>query len=159
MANCSLGFAVSWICFVISIATMGMGFLYVFLRFKEVDPLDFDGCDIKIGEFCKWRMIFTIRPTMLLDLWTPVIMGLLGTAVHVHALRFSNIVLWFLPHGYVGYGVFMIIMALVANFGYCGQLGLILAFCSLAGALLCFIARCAMEGGIISVYSRWAYAG
>merc|ERR1712029_372990 len=86
-----------------------------------------------------WRQIFTLRPGILLDLWAPVLFGLLGLCVHV-ASDGRKIV-----KNYVQYMLLMLLTALFANVGYVGQFGVLLAGYSTLCAMACIVARLAGE--------------
>eukprot|EP00405_Crypthecodinium_cohnii_P020013 CAMPEP_0206476648 /NCGR_PEP_ID=MMETSP0324_2-20121206/34856_1 /ASSEMBLY_ACC=CAM_ASM_000836 /TAXON_ID=2866 /ORGANISM="Crypthecodinium cohnii, Strain Seligo" /LENGTH=99 /DNA_ID=CAMNT_0053952349 /DNA_START=108 /DNA_END=404 /DNA_ORIENTATION=- len=98
---------------------MVMGFVYVILygqqHHQKALHLSFK-CDFAEADCnAQWRTLFTLRPDILLDLWLPVLMGLLGISLHVSSLRFCALFESLLPNGYVGYGMHMIFLALFAN--------------------------------------------
>merc|ERR1712217_418849 len=88
--------------------------------------VNFQACEIFEPEDCNlaWRQVFTLSPAILLDLWTPVILGTLGMAIHIKALKFTWV------KSYAQYALFMAITALCANVGYCAQCGILVAVLS-----------------------------
>merc|ERR1712151_1128695 len=82
-----------------------------------------------------WRTVFTLRPDVFIDLWTPVIIGAIGTCIHLKFLNFPYV------KNYEMYSVFMVMTALFANVGYAAKLGVFVAILSVIAALLCVVAR------------------
>merc|ERR1712079_901790 len=104
---------------------------------------EFSTCDF-LEEDCniQWRWVYTLRPDILLDLWAPVLFGLLGLSIHV-ASSDRQIV-----KTYVYYAVFMLMTALFANIGYVGQFGVLLAGYSVVSAVACVVAHLTGERDI-----------
>lgn len=155
MANCDVGMITSCICFLGSIATLMLGFLYLVLRLEEM-RLEISDCGFVQADCnVSWRGLFTLRPEVLLDVWTPMLIGTMGSSIHVHSMRFNFLFEWLLPINYVQYAVFMLVSALFAAVGYCGQLGLMVgAFC-LVAAFMCILARLMGDIGIKRLQTKW----
>jgi len=129
-----------------------MGIIYLILKIKDLD-VEFGDCGFIEPADCNgphwngdwfhgrgvhgphWRSVFTLNPVILLDLWTPVIIGALGVCIHLKSLNFPYV------KNYETYAVFMVVTALFANVGYAAQLGVIIAFLSGVAALMCLVAR------------------
>eukprot|EP00440_Ansanella_granifera_P033842 gb/GFBE01036717.1/.p1 GENE.gb/GFBE01036717.1/~~gb/GFBE01036717.1/.p1 ORF type:complete len:156 (+),score=15.68 gb/GFBE01036717.1/:1-468(+) len=155
MANCDVGLVTSCLCFIGSLSVLALGFLYLVLKLEQM-RLEFSDCGFVQAD-CnwKWRGLFTLRPNVLLDVWTPIILGILGSSIHVHSMRFCFFFEWILPTNYVQYAVFMLVTALFASFGYCGQLGVIVGAFSLCTVVLCILARLTGENGIKRLQTKW----
>eukprot|EP00405_Crypthecodinium_cohnii_P009909 CAMPEP_0206428290 /NCGR_PEP_ID=MMETSP0324_2-20121206/5565_1 /ASSEMBLY_ACC=CAM_ASM_000836 /TAXON_ID=2866 /ORGANISM="Crypthecodinium cohnii, Strain Seligo" /LENGTH=300 /DNA_ID=CAMNT_0053893767 /DNA_START=169 /DNA_END=1071 /DNA_ORIENTATION=- len=103
------------------------------IRFEECESLLEEDCNII------WQSFFTFDPETLLDIWTPVILGLSGAVMHLPSLRHFSLLEWFLPHNYTHYSFFMVVAAFCGNIGYVGKLGIILGCATLLGAFLCLL--------------------
>ena len=69
-----------------------------------------------------WRSIFSFSPSIFLDLWTPLFFGLISVFLHFPGLRMKSLNNWY------RISLFFLITALFANFGYTGNLGIIVGF-------------------------------
>lgn len=141
-ASCDMGRIVSCICFIGSICTFILGMIFLFLKIENL-RLEVTDCGL-FEEDCNqpWRTVFTLRPEILLDLWTPVIVGVLGAGIHVRSMKVGFV------KTYVQYAIFMLITALFANFGYLGQCGVFLGAFNVLAAVLCILARLMSENAI-----------
>eukprot|EP00928_Gymnodinium_smaydae_P013325 TRINITY_DN14870_c0_g3_i1.p1 TRINITY_DN14870_c0_g3~~TRINITY_DN14870_c0_g3_i1.p1 ORF type:complete len:179 (+),score=23.85 TRINITY_DN14870_c0_g3_i1:71-538(+) len=155
MVACDSGLIASCVSFIASACTLSLGLAYIVLRIESLD-FHFQKCGF-FEEDCNdhWRGIFTLRPNVLLDVWTPVLIGILGLSVHVTRLRFCQCFAWVLPADYVQYAVFMFVTALFANVGYCGQCGIIVGAVSAFACTLCIIARLVGDGQIKMLQTKW----
>jgi hypothetical protein len=133
--KCDFGITTSAICFVASLCTFCLGLVYLILRIAYL-KVEFGGCGFLEPADCNrdWRTVFTLNPFILLDVWTPVILGGIGVCIHLKDLKFPYV------SNYAQYALFMLVTSLFANVGYVGQLGIIIAVLSATGALLCSIA-------------------
>merc|ERR1712151_1479395 len=129
--------------FLASCCTFVLGIIFVALKVKDLGLL-FEECGFLEPADCnlQWRTVFTLRPEILLDLWTPCILGFLGMAIHIKSLKFPYV------DNYVKYSLFMILTALFANVGYVAQLGVIIASLSGIAAVLCIVARLTGDKGL-----------
>jgi len=141
MASCDAGLIASIFCFICSFLTLSVGLIYIFLKIVNLTLL-FDGCGL-FEEDCnrEWRTVFTLRPEVLLDLWTPTIFGLLGLSIHCTAFQPCPLVAKLLPMTYIQYAFLMTVTALFANFGYLGKAGIIVGILCLIAALFCIVVR------------------
>eukprot|EP00915_Cephaloidophora_sp_WS-2016_P006404 GHVH01008617.1.p1 GENE.GHVH01008617.1~~GHVH01008617.1.p1 ORF type:complete len:162 (+),score=12.63 GHVH01008617.1:10-495(+) len=84
-----------------------------------------------------WRMkVFSFELSVFVDVWTPVVFGLLGITIHstpesASAKRIGT--------SYTRYAVFLIVQALFGCIGYGGAIGIILAGMPLLSAFLALI--------------------
>merc|ERR1711939_202397 len=72
-----------------------------------------------------WRSVFTLNPVILLDIWTPLIVGIIAmglTCQKFKVVESIKVDTWF---KFCGFQVFM---AFFANFGYTGKLGVWFGF-------------------------------
>mmetsp|Transcript_108143 Transcript_108143/g.305762 ORF Transcript_108143/g.305762 Transcript_108143/m.305762 type:complete len:159 (-) Transcript_108143:50-526(-) len=125
----------SWVALIASVCTFLQGFLYLILKIVDL-RLEFGDCGF-FEEDCNgvWRSVFTFRPSILLDIWTPLLVGLVGMALHLKSLKTKYMT------NYLQYALFMLVTALFANFGYVGGLGIILGTLSLLACVLCIVTR------------------
>jgi len=124
----------SWVCLVASVLTLLQGVIYLIAKMAELD-LFFGTCGI-FQRDCnvRWRAVFAFNHVILLDLWTPIILGCIGVAVHMKpSLKFTRIT------SYRLYAGFMLVTTLYGNFGYVGQFGILVGVFPLVGCLLCII--------------------
>eukprot|EP00440_Ansanella_granifera_P022192 gb/GFBE01024109.1/.p1 GENE.gb/GFBE01024109.1/~~gb/GFBE01024109.1/.p1 ORF type:complete len:175 (+),score=43.02 gb/GFBE01024109.1/:1-525(+) len=68
--------------------------------------------------------------------WVPFLMGLFGTFM----LRPMLLEVVGFPRNFLQYGLWLIIQAMFGNMGYCGKLGVICGFASIALGLVCIVA-------------------
>mmetsp|Transcript_71456 Transcript_71456/g.201730 ORF Transcript_71456/g.201730 Transcript_71456/m.201730 type:complete len:151 (-) Transcript_71456:212-664(-) len=136
MADCDFALITSCLCFIASCLTLVQGIAFLFFKVKNLEVL-FQDCDgLLEPEDCnvQWRAVFTLRPEVLLDLWTPVILGALGIAIHLKRDR-SPI------KSYVAYAFFMFTTATFGNIGYLSQAGIFLAVFTTIALAFCLVAR------------------
>merc|ERR1719461_2209898 len=145
----------SLICFLGSLCTLVVGILYLILRLEDL-RLEFDGCSF-LEEDCnrRWRDLFSLRPNILFDVWTPLLFGILGTSIHLHSLRFNHFFELVIPNNYIQYAAFMLVTALFANFGYCGQFGVLVGFTSVLGFVMCIMARLMGESWVKQLHTKY----
>merc|ERR1719210_705935 len=126
------------------------------LKSEDNMHIAFESCEL-LEEDCnqEWRGLFTLRPNVLFDVWTPLLFGILGTSIHVHNLRFCFFFEWLLPRSYVQYAFFMLTTALIADFGYCGKAGVIVGAVSVVSFVLCIIVRLTGESAIKVLQTKW----
>eukprot|EP00420_Gonyaulax_spinifera_P038311 CAMPEP_0197886604 /NCGR_PEP_ID=MMETSP1439-20131203/16974_1 /TAXON_ID=66791 /ORGANISM="Gonyaulax spinifera, Strain CCMP409" /LENGTH=150 /DNA_ID=CAMNT_0043506411 /DNA_START=88 /DNA_END=540 /DNA_ORIENTATION=- len=135
MVAVDAGTIASCLCFICSLCTLALGVLFLVLTAHDL-RLEFSDCGF-LEEDCNraWRHVFTFRPEIVFDLWTPIVIGTLGICIHLKSVKFSWVA------NYVQYSLFMLVNALFANFGYCGQGGILLGALSLLAVVGCIVAR------------------
>merc|ERR1712187_1026337 len=103
-----------------------------------------------------WRLFLSITPNVLLDIWLPLVIGIIGMGIHVESFKLAAMEVVH-PVNYVQYVLFMIVTAFFANFGYYGQFGIIVALFSLFCAVACACARFsgAQEVTKVQVADKW----
>mmetsp|Transcript_90711 Transcript_90711/g.234225 ORF Transcript_90711/g.234225 Transcript_90711/m.234225 type:complete len:156 (-) Transcript_90711:323-790(-) len=154
MANCDVGVIVSAVSFVASMLTLAVGVIYLILKLENASVHFYDCGFVTADCNDPWRRVFTLSPIVLLDLWTPVIMGLLGITIHIRSLLICNIEESLLPHNYVQYGFFMLVTALCGNFGYCGKFGVLVGILSSISVFLCIMAKLMGESLVKALQTR-----
>merc|ERR1711920_675906 len=133
----------SSMCFLASLTTLVQGLIFLAQKLQDLS-VEFSACGF-LEEDCNiaWRQFFTLRPDIFLDLWAPVLFGILGLSIHLASTDSRRFV-----KNYVYYAVFMLTTALFANIGYNGQLGVFLAGYSAVCAAACAVARLTGEKDI-----------
>mmetsp|Transcript_105131 Transcript_105131/g.339066 ORF Transcript_105131/g.339066 Transcript_105131/m.339066 type:complete len:151 (-) Transcript_105131:16-468(-) len=140
MVACDVGLAASCASFMGSLGTLLVGVVYVVKRAGDRRLPSFDKCGFMEPDCNKdWRKVFTLQPEVLLDLWTPFVIGALGTCLHLKSPRLTFV------RDYLQYGLFMLLTALVADVGYLGQCGMLVAVLSVVATGLCIFAHVAGE--------------
>jgi len=81
-----------------------------------------------------WRSMFTLAPTVLLDIWTPFVFGVIATMTQLTSNRWEKTC-----SSWTRVLLFHLVMALFANFGYAGCLGVLIGFISIVVASIAFI--------------------
>jgi len=81
----------------------------------------------------QWRTVFTFAPDNFVDLWTPLILGMISLFMHIGALRWNSI-----SSNWLTTCVWYLMCSLFGCFGYAGQMGIfgglyvvLVSFCSL----------------------------
>lgn len=150
----SVGFFTSCLCFVVSLLTLIQGIAYVILRLAGMDA-EFESCGFFEADCNRgWRGIFSLRPSVVFDAWTPFALGVLGVSVHISFLRLCAFFAWILPTTYAQYAFFMALTALFGNVGYLGQCGIIIAILSGLAFLACVITSLLGESSVKMVQSK-----
>eukprot|EP01055_Gregarina_sp_Pseudo9_P000228 Gregarina_sp_Pseudo_9__227@NODE_1148_length_1837_cov_198_471079_g1074_i0_p4_GENE_NODE_1148_length_1837_cov_198_471079_g1074_i0NODE_1148_length_1837_cov_198_471079_g1074_i0_p4_ORF_typecomplete_len156_score24_27DUF4064/PF13273_6/35DUF4064/PF13273_6/43_NODE_1148_length_1837_cov_198_471079_g1074_i05551022 len=85
-----------------------------------------------------WRdMLFTFRPNTFVDCWTPLVLGLAGTAAHFEGVGGG---ISFLTKDFLTAAIFQLICAFFADLAYNGGLGILFSIFAFAASLLGFVA-------------------
>jgi len=115
--------------------TLILGVIHLVYKIENLS-VEFSDCSL-IQEGCnqQWRTVFILDPNIVFDLWTPTVFGLVGIGLHCRFVYYK--VVW----NYVMFALFMIVNALFANMGFCGQFGVGVAAFSFASCLVCIIVR------------------
>jgi len=142
-ASASAGTVASVLCFIASVLTLLVGLIHFVQKAEDLD-VNFSDCSF-FQEDCNggWRNVFTFRPNVFFDIWTPLVFGLLGIGLHCRFVYYKIVL------NYMTYAFFMIVTALFANVGYVGLCGVLAAAFSVACALVCVIVRLMGEMGIV----------
>lgn len=138
----SVGRIASAIFFVGSVLTLVVGFVHFWQSLTNL-KVHFSNCGF-FKEGCNeaWRNFFTFKPNVVVDLWTPTVLGFLGVGLHCNFMSYKVL------KDNMLYFVFMVVTALFANVGYAGQFGVITAAVSMVGAIVCLSARLLGEAGV-----------
>ena len=84
-----------------------------------------------------WRTIFSFNLSIFFDLWTPLFLGIACIHMHVPALTGQGV--WE-KNQFVRNAFLYLFVALVANFGYAGNFGVLVGFVNVLASLFCFVA-------------------
>eukprot|EP00450_Noctiluca_scintillans_P018398 CAMPEP_0194512442 /NCGR_PEP_ID=MMETSP0253-20130528/44442_1 /TAXON_ID=2966 /ORGANISM="Noctiluca scintillans" /LENGTH=149 /DNA_ID=CAMNT_0039355893 /DNA_START=31 /DNA_END=480 /DNA_ORIENTATION=+ len=136
MAQLDMSMIASALSFICSVCTIAVGIVYLFdkvqgAKLRTDCALFAPDCNVQ------WRKVFTLNPIVLLDSWTPIILGFLGTQVHVKAIRIDM----FMPTNYIQYAFLMLITAIFADLGYSGMFGVLVGVLSLVASICCVVAK------------------
>ncbi|XRB01173.1 Transmembrane protein [Pycnococcus provasolii] len=71
----------------------------------------------------RWRNVFTLRPDVFLDVWSPLMFGIIMVLCH-----FANFKVNFIAGSWARMAFFYLFGSLFAIFGYAGNLGIITGF-------------------------------
>jgi hypothetical protein len=139
--SCDAAALASVICLIASLCTIVIGSIYIFLKITNAN-WKFSSCGL-FEEDCNyaWRQVFTFRPDILLTMWTPLVLGTIGTSIHFRNLRFCAFFDQLLPTTYTHYAIFMTVTALFANMGYTGQAGVMIGSLCIIAAFVCVVAK------------------
>lgn len=81
-----------------------------------------------------WSAFFSVIGILPAE---PLIFGLFGSFMHRPCL----LQVFGFPRNFLQYGMFMVLQALFGNFSYCGKLGVVMGYCSLAVACMSFVCQ------------------
>lgn len=134
MAN-ELNVVGKWLGLISSVLTLVLGIVHLVTIDASVKwPAGSDF--IKDVQKETWRdRLFTFQPDLFFDAWTPFVFGAIGVMAHIK--QFPNICK--LTKNFLRYFVFLFIMALFANLGYNGGLGILFGSVTLLAALFALI--------------------
>lgn len=144
-----------------AICVLIVGFMHLFWRIDSLDVCNDDNDNVEcymssllfwengnIDEISPslnqhWRYSgFTFIPSIFVDLWTPMIFGVISCLQMISGTE------WYLISGnWVKAMLWHTVMALFACFGYAGQAGLIIGTIVSFTAILCFFGAVAKWGG------------
>merc|ERR1711920_201586 len=130
-------------CFLASILTLLVGIIHFVQKVEDLRVVFSDCGFFQEGCNAPWREVFTLRPNIFFDLWTPTVFGLLGIGLHCRFVYYKIV------YNYMTYAFFMAVTALFANIGYVGIFGVFCGMFSVACALVCVMVRLMGEGGIV----------
>lgn len=144
--ECNFGGVTRVLSLVAGVATIVCGIVHVTSQFRKACRGDFTDCvgpwlywssdtfteDVNAGY---WRdTLFSLKPDSFCEQWGPLFLGLATVFTHTAALRIDAICL-----NWARVCMWFLFLALFANFGYAGNLGILTGFLSSLVALLAFI--------------------
>jgi len=88
-----------------------------------------------LGDPVNWRGFFTFEPDSFLEVWTPVVFGILSVSLHFGHTRWDAI-----SGNWLIFMAYQLVQALFGSIGYSGNLGVITGFMGFLACLLCVIA-------------------
>ncbi|KAL8273402.1 hypothetical protein Esti_002647 [Eimeria stiedai] len=90
----------------------------------------------------RWRQaLFSFTPDVFVDLWTPFVFGAVSVSAH-----FNNFDLHMVTGDFFRFFLWNLVMALFANMGYAGGLGIICGSFTLLVAFFALVCLCACNG-------------
>eukprot|EP00928_Gymnodinium_smaydae_P033948 TRINITY_DN24171_c0_g1_i1.p1 TRINITY_DN24171_c0_g1~~TRINITY_DN24171_c0_g1_i1.p1 ORF type:complete len:168 (+),score=40.26 TRINITY_DN24171_c0_g1_i1:69-506(+) len=124
---------VAALCFVASVLTLVVGLLHVIDSVSSV-VLNIH-CREVLAPDCNagWRHVFTLKPNEFVEMWTPAVLGLVASSLHVAAIR------QWTPKSNLVMALLMAFVGVFGDFGYMGMLGVFTGFLSMLSALLCVL--------------------
>lgn len=127
-----------WLCFIASILTAVLGVVHLV---DSKARLHWPGSGQKFHDDAvnqvTWRYnLFTLMPTIFVDNWTPLVLGLAGTAAHFEDVGHG---ISFLTKDFLTAAIFQLICALFADLAYNGGLGIIFSIFAFAASLFGFV--------------------
>lgn len=81
-----------------------------------------------------WRAVFSFQLETFVDLWTPLIFGLLSLSLHMTHTRMDMV-----SDNWIRFSIWFLVTALWAAFGYAGNLGIITGFLHSVTAILALV--------------------
>jgi hypothetical protein len=144
------------ICLVASMLTLITGIIHVSSKLDRFCDPSAAGSDSPTGCFgpwliwqrdgsgindlnAHWRSIFTLKTSVVFDLWTPTFLAIVSIHMHVPALQDSSNSEW--ETGQFQFNAFFYLFtALFGAFGYCGNLGVLAGFMNVLASTLCLVA-------------------
>eukprot|EP00922_Rhytidocystis_sp_ex-Travisia-forbesii_P050733 GHVS01075354.1.p1 GENE.GHVS01075354.1~~GHVS01075354.1.p1 ORF type:complete len:179 (+),score=21.47 GHVS01075354.1:229-765(+) len=129
-----------WLVLLAGVLTIVLGFIIVCSRSASLS-VDLSFAD-DANNRASWRMaLFSFTPSVFVDVWTPMFMGVITTLVHFPSFQcplidqnFWRMFLW------------LFIMAMFGNLGYEGGIGIIFGAITLFVDLLCLITAVIHDG-------------
>eukprot|EP00922_Rhytidocystis_sp_ex-Travisia-forbesii_P070603 GHVS01105440.1.p1 GENE.GHVS01105440.1~~GHVS01105440.1.p1 ORF type:complete len:383 (-),score=124.58 GHVS01105440.1:801-1949(-) len=92
-----------------------------------------------------WRSrLFSFTPSVLIDKFTPLLMGILSLLLHTHP--FSSAVVRSVTLSFTRLFAWTLCVALWGNLGYAGGLGIVIGTLTLLASVLCFISMWVCDG-------------
>jgi len=92
---------------------------------------------ITLGPRTSWRGVFSFKPSVFLDLWAPMIMGVISLFLHLGHTRADKI-----ADNWIRFGLWFLFQALWGSFGYAGNWGIITGFMGAVLSLCAIFASC-----------------
>lgn len=114
--------AASWCGFSASLCTFVLGIIHIcFISVSIVWPSSHEKVTTDVNT--SWRLrLFTFAPDAMCDIWTPVVMGLIGMVVHLTQYNCKTI-----TDNYVRFFIYHFLTGLFGALGYRGGLGILVS--------------------------------
>lgn len=126
----------SWIAFVSSCLVIVVGVFRIIASGAHLD-----WCDKFIDDVCNkgdWRLrLFSFVPDVFVDVWTPMVMGIMGVCFHFKSSPFK---LTMFSSNWLRFFAYHLAMCLFGSLGYSNGVGIIIGSIVALAALLSFIA-------------------
>jgi len=84
-----------------------------------------------------WRGVFSFKPEVFVDLWTPMLFGVISVFLHMGQTRSTKI-----ADNWLRFSFWFLIQACWGSFGYAGNIGIITGFWGIAVSFFALIAIC-----------------
>eukprot|EP01053_Blabericola_migrator_P000194 Blabericola_migrator_1__193@NODE_1051_length_5591_cov_140_882513_g723_i0_p3_GENE_NODE_1051_length_5591_cov_140_882513_g723_i0NODE_1051_length_5591_cov_140_882513_g723_i0_p3_ORF_typecomplete_len158_score13_27Phage_holin_1/PF04531_13/34Phage_holin_1/PF04531_13/26Formdeh_trans/PF09163_11/1_5Formdeh_trans/PF09163_11/2_2e03DUF2231/PF09990_9/25DUF2231/PF09990_9/5_7e02FeoB_associated/PF12669_7/8_1e03FeoB_associated/PF12669_7/0_75_NODE_1051_length_5591_cov_140_882513_g723_i050355508 len=129
-----LAVVAKWTGLISSVLTVVLGFVHLVRIDARVKwPSGF----IDDDQQGTWRApLFTFQPDAFFDIWTPMVLGVMGIMAHIK--QFPNLCAM-LTKDFTRYFIYLLVTALFGNLGYNGGLGIIVGAVTLLAALFALI--------------------
>eukprot|EP01054_Gregarina_sp_Poly1_P000994 Gregarina_sp_Poly_1__993@NODE_1241_length_4666_cov_269_446184_g846_i0_p3_GENE_NODE_1241_length_4666_cov_269_446184_g846_i0NODE_1241_length_4666_cov_269_446184_g846_i0_p3_ORF_typecomplete_len156_score15_50COPI_assoc/PF08507_10/2_1COPI_assoc/PF08507_10/51_NODE_1241_length_4666_cov_269_446184_g846_i0513980 len=128
--------ATRWMCFIASVLTVVLGIVHLIDKSPRLKWPDGSFHD-DATNMQRWRFqLFTFSPNVFVDSWTPLVLGLAGTAAHFEGVGGG---VGFLTKDFLTTAIFQLICALFANLAYNGGLGILFSIVAFAASLFGFV--------------------
>lgn len=88
-------------------------------------------------ERSSWRGVFSLQPKVFIDLWTPLVFGVISVFLHMGQTRSDKI-----ADNWVRFSLWFVLQALWGSFGYAGNMGIITGFLGVAVSFFALLALC-----------------
>ena len=88
----------------------------------------------------RFRSVFSFSTNVVFDLWTPLVFGIISIYCHIPNRSISDLGSGWEKEKFGKMAVWYLFCALVANFGYTGNLGIIGGFANVFASFLCSVA-------------------
>eukprot|EP00922_Rhytidocystis_sp_ex-Travisia-forbesii_P027971 GHVS01041049.1.p1 GENE.GHVS01041049.1~~GHVS01041049.1.p1 ORF type:complete len:354 (-),score=79.43 GHVS01041049.1:600-1661(-) len=158
-----------WVCFTSSLLTILLGFVVIFASGASIHwpttvaivdtvtlhssatpsfssfPSSSSSAFLTDVNQLYWRQrLFSFTPSVLIDKFTPLLMGILSLLIHTHPFTYQPVRTLTLSFARL-FG-WTLCVALWGNLGYAGGLGIVVGTVTLLASLLCFISMWACDG-------------
>eukprot|EP00922_Rhytidocystis_sp_ex-Travisia-forbesii_P006919 GHVS01010117.1.p1 GENE.GHVS01010117.1~~GHVS01010117.1.p1 ORF type:complete len:180 (-),score=30.30 GHVS01010117.1:242-781(-) len=135
-----LAAATRWLTFIAGVCTMVLGFWSVCEKHVSLE-VDDTGFTNDVNKYT-WRIaLFSFTPHVFVDVWTPMVMGLLTTIIHFPSFHID-----ILSQNFWRMFLWLFITAMFGNLGYVGGIGIIVGSITLLADLFCLITAFFHEG-------------
>lgn len=127
--------------------TIVVGLIFVGTEFSQLPACQGDGCigrslrwgtggfTINGDTNADWRSIFSLRPSVLVETWTPVFFGILSVTAHFPGFEHR-----FITKSWFHAGAWNCFLALFGHLGYGGNIGIIFGtFAAIVGIMCIFM--------------------
>jgi len=124
--------------------TIVVGLIFVGTEFAAQPACSGDGCigrslrwgaggfTVSSGLNANWREIFSLRPSVLVETWTPVFFGILSVTAHFPGFNHR-----FITKSWFHAGAWNVFLALFGHLGYGGNIGIIFGMFAAVVGVMC----------------------